>query len=316
MPAPFSEQFYPVNTPEVALERRIDDHYHLAMIAERSEDIVGYQSKILNAQYATAVANIRGMAAIASNQAQTNDMLASLGYGIDGLRAGVDDLNATASETLDAVYAQTDIIREGLSELADLLLQQGAAIRNVADILRKPYETQALELIKEAERALKQGMKSTGRTRKAEFDDAKRLTLAAIENPIGSRNFIVWFQQGWLQWKIDNNIEAAEESFFQSRRLNVLDRNPQYREENTLLAVNSIRHMAYMQYLQSKYEDAYQTIQEAHSLIFFDYDICYDTARYAARTGRQDEALARLDDCIDLQPQTIVTMFSEGDFLQ
>ncbi|MGH8578776.1 MAG: hypothetical protein ACREVK_01180 [Gammaproteobacteria bacterium] len=41
----------------------------------------------------------------------------------------------------------------------------------------------------------------------------------------------------------------------------------------------------------------------------------YDAARYATKTGRESEALEMLDKCIDLQPQTIITMFSEEDFL-
>jgi tetratricopeptide (TPR) repeat protein len=68
-----------------------------------------------------------------------------------------------------------------------------------------------------------------------------------------------------------------------------------------------------MQYLQGRHEDAYQTIQRAIKAAT-DHDAPFDAARYAARTGRTAEAVALLDQCIDLVPATIITMFAEEDF--
>ncbi len=64
------------------------------------------------------------------------------------------------------------------------------------------------------------------------------------------------------------------------------------------------------------YNDAYATIQKALQVSPKSHDIRYDAARYAAKTGREQEALDLLDKCINQRPQTIVEMFSEEDFLQ
>jgi thioredoxin-like negative regulator of GroEL len=73
--------------------------------------------------------------------------------------------------------------------------------------------------------------------------------------------------------------------------------------------------MAYMQYLQGSHQDAYVTIHKALNAMPDDHDIRYDAARCAAKTGREAEALDLLERCIDQQPQTIIMMFSEEDFL-
>jgi hypothetical protein len=57
----------------------------------------------------------------------------------------------------------------------------------------------ALELLNEADRALKNGMKASGRDQE-EFKDAGRLLGDVLGNPIGSRNYMAWFQTGWLNW--------------------------------------------------------------------------------------------------------------------
>jgi tetratricopeptide (TPR) repeat protein len=135
------------------------------------------------------------------------------------------------------------------------------------------------------------------------------LLTEVLNNPIGSRDFIAWFQIGWLKWKDKQNLSEAEEAFYQAARLsNTVERYPYYAQ--------STRHLAYIQYLQGKHQEAYSTIQKALRVAAHDHDILYDAARYAAKTQRGQEALALLEKCIDVRPQTIVTMFSEPDFLQ
>ena len=75
----------------------------------------------------------------------------------------------------------------------------------------------------------------------------------------------------------------------------------------------SLRHLAQMQYLLGKLDDAYATAHRALA-VRREHETLYDTARYASKTGRKDEMVALLDECIELQPNTIVTMFSEEDF--
>ncbi|MGH8491299.1 MAG: tetratricopeptide repeat protein [Gammaproteobacteria bacterium] len=71
-----------------------------------------------------------------------------------------------------------------------------------------------------------------------------------------------------------------------------------------------------MQYLQGRPAEAYVSIHKALRITPNDHDTMYDAARYATKTGRESEALEMLDKCVDLRPQTIITMFSEEDFVR
>lgn len=304
MPAPIIRQLLPDNKNI----RSIDNHYHLEMIADNGHQIIEYQAHSLRLQHEAARANLLVMAEIAGQQDQTNSQLSSILDGILTLNDSLDLLNATATETFDAICAQTEVLQAGFREMAQLMMQQQEVLQQIAYTLSSPYETQALELLREADLALKTGMKSAGRDQKAEYADSMRLLQDVLNNPIGSRNYVAWFQVGWLKWANAHDFAGAEEAFYQAARLSASSAD--------LYHTNSLRHMAYMQYKQNNQQDAYNSIHKAMRILPGDYDIRYDAARYGAKTGRKAEALELLEKCIDQRPQTIVTMFSEEDFLQ
>ncbi|MGH8579575.1 MAG: tetratricopeptide repeat protein [Gammaproteobacteria bacterium] len=307
MPAPFFRQFFPDLSHQGKVARYIDNHYHLEMVAENNRQLVEYQAQSLRLQQEAAIANIRGMGEIAHRQDQTNSLLSALVGGMDRISDSMDTLNATARETLDTLYAQTELLQEGFEDIARRMMEQQRVLQEIANILRRPYETKALELLKEADDALKNGMKASGRDREEEFKDATRLLRDMLDNPIGSRNYVAWFQTGWLNWKFKNNLAEAEEAFYQAVRLS----GP----KADLYHAYSLRHLAYMQYHQGRSAEAYASIHKALRITPNDHDTMYDAARYATKTGRESEALEMLDKCVDLQPQTIITMFSEEDFV-
>jgi tetratricopeptide (TPR) repeat protein len=288
------QQIFSDNTPEENFRRRIDDHYHLEMIADNSRQIIEYQTEAFHMQREAAIANLRGLAEVANRQNQTNNLLSIIVQSVSDLNNSLD--------------VQTQVLQQGFVEVARILLQHQQTLEQIADVLRRPYETKVLELLQEADRALKTGMKSTGRDQQAEFADTTRLLKEVLANPIGSRNYVAWFQTGWLKWKYERNIAQAEEAFYQASRLSA--------PQADLYHANALRHMAYMQYGQKKYPDAYTSIYQALKLSPDDHDIRYDAARYAAKVGRESEALDLLEKCIEQQPQTIFMMFSEEDFLQ
>lgn len=324
MPAPFLRQFFP-DSHQAKITRYIDNHYHLEMVAENSRQLVEYQAQSLRLQHEAAIINIRAMGEIAHRQDQTRSLLSTLVGGLDYLNAtlvsgldhlshsmgrlsdGIDTLNATTKEILDAMYAQSEVLQAGFEDIALRMMEQQRVLEGIADILRRPYETKALELLKEADHALKNGMKSSGRDQEEEFRDAARLLGEVLHNPIGSRNYVAWFQTGWLNWKFKGNLAEAEEAFYQAARLSG--------SKADLYHAYSLRHLAYMQYLQGRPAEAYDNTHKALRVTPNDHDTTCDAARYAAKTGRKNEALELLDTCIDLQPQTIVTMLSEEDFV-
>jgi hypothetical protein len=114
MPAPFVRKFFPDLSHPAKVTRSIDNHYHLEMVAKNSDQIVEYQAQMLRLQHEAAITNIRAMGEIAHRQDQTNSLLSAIVGGIGRLSDSMDVLNATASQTLDALYAQTELLQEGL----------------------------------------------------------------------------------------------------------------------------------------------------------------------------------------------------------
>lgn len=300
MTAPFFRQFFPDLSHPAKAQRFIDNHYHLEMVADNSHQIVEYQAQMLQLQQQAAITNIRAMGEIAHRQDHTNSLLSAL-------TGSMDTLNATATQTLHAVYAQTEVLQEGFEEIAARLLEQQRVLQQISDILRRPYKAKALELLNEADRALKTGAKASGRDQEEWYKDAARLLQDVLDNPIGRSNYVAWFQTGWLKWKFQRNLAEAEEAFYQAARLSASNAD--------LYHAKSLHHLAEMQYLEGRPAEAYDTINRAFRVTPEDHDTMYDAARYAAKTGREREALELLDKCIELQPHTTIVMFSEEDFV-
>ena len=312
------------------LKAQVDDLTHRVKVLEddllkADKQLIQHQQRTFRVQRRAALDNLRAVASLGSRQDRTNalmeelnskgqELLDATNVQIDVLREGFGELaeslgqlNATAEDLLDAVNVQTQVLQQGFATVAQLMMEQQRTLMEITRVLRNPYETKAQELLKEAERALKNGMHASGRDRQEEFKDALRLLTEVLNNPIGSRDFVAWFQIGWLKWKDKQILPEAAEAFYQAARLSCSVNNPYY--------VPSLRHLAYIQYLQGQHQDAFGTIEKAVQAKPEDYDVLYDAARYAAKTLRNQYAIARLEKCIDLRPQTIVTMFSEPDFI-
>lgn len=271
--------------------REIDHAYHVAMIAESSQQLVAYHKDSLRLQLASAATTLHA-------QQATNRYLSGIEQSCHEMVEGIDQLNDTVSEGFAAV-------EEGLERISQQIMQMQRSLERIAQILSRPYETQAKELHDRAYKRLKLGAGTTGPDRIEHWKDATRLLESVIKNPIGMEDYQVWFHIGWLRWKHEKKIPEAEKAFDRARLLSVEDRN--------LFHVESLHHLAEMQYLQGKFGNAYATIQKALE-ISREHGILYDAARYAAKAGRQKESLDLLDECINLRPTTILTMFSEADF--
>lgn len=298
-----------------AIAREIDTHYQLCVTTRSPQQLIDVQRRTLALQHIAAAANIRALADIAAGQQEAVELLSyidsgiyEIAAGIADIGAGMHDLNAAATQVLHALQEQSEILLIGFSQIADQLAEQQRILSDISSTLRSPYETQALELLREADRALASGMSSSGRLQADDYRDAARLLRLVLDNPIGSRNYVARFQTGWLNWKADNDLPAAERAFYEAARLS--------RSRADLYYVFSERHRAHIQYLRDQFGDAYQTIQGALNVSPQDPDLLFDAARYAARVGRKEDVLSLLNRCIDLRPTTIVAMFAEKDFTE
>lgn len=299
--------------------RDIDDCYRVRTVTDRAQQLIELQKQSLRTQLAVAATNIQAFGEIAERQEQANDHLSSLADQVHAvsreleyLNEGIDDLNATSEATLAAVEEQTHeirvqtrVLRHGFATLADLLLKEHETVKQIAQSLRRPYEAQAAELRDEARKWLAVGMRKPEPNAQDDFADALRLYREVVKNPIGNQDYVAWFDIGWLLWRHEKNLPEAELAFRRAERLSEPAQDAFHR-----LAV---RHVAHMQYEQSRYEDAWQSVQKVLRGVS-NHDAPFDAARYAARTGRTDDLVILLDACISRVPTVFGTMFAETDF--
>jgi len=236
---------------------------------------------------------------------QIEEYLTTLLGSVDRVNDALDALNATANDTLEAVVDLSNLLDRSLEHISQQIVAQQETLDDIAVSLRQPNHTRARELRNEADKWLNSGMERKGRERDEDWKDAMRLLKSTTDNPIGMQDYVAFFQIGWLLWKHEHDVVGAEDAFYRAQRLSSSKRDLYY--------ALSLRHLAYMQYLLNKHEDAYETIHKALE-VSSDHDTFYDVARYAAITGREGEAVNFLDKCIERQPTTIITMFSEPDF--
>ena len=287
--------------------REIDDHYHLMVIAESAGQVAAWHEERLCVQQEAAREQIHALERVAAGQEQAADDRARTHELLAAMKASLLDLDARHERLIEVANEQRALLQQGFAQLGEHLLRQRHALAELLDVLSRPYETQARELLGEAQRALAAGMRApAGRARQAELADARRLLTSVLDNPIGNRNAVAWFQLGWLHWRHDEDPSAAEDAFFNAGRL--------AGEAGGSLRAMSLRHQAHVQAQRGDPEGAYASAVESARLVR-SAETLYDLARYAARSGRQAQALALLDECIDLRPSTIVEMLRDEDFV-
>jgi tetratricopeptide (TPR) repeat protein len=197
-------------------------------------------------------------------------------------------------------------VTDGFTSVAEQILEEQRTLHRIAESLEHPHGSEVQELLREALRALDAGRHTPpGRDQEAEFVDASRLLRAVLVNPIGSRHDIAWFEMGWLYWRVHNDLKEAEAASYNAVRLS--------RSRADLYHVKSLCQLAEVQYLQGKYQEAYDTINAALSLSS-DYRLLFDAARYAAKLGRTTDVLELAAKCIILQPHTANNFLNERDF--
>ena len=295
--------------------RAINNEYHLELTAKNTDDIRVGQTLQTRMQAQVAAANLRAMGEI---DRSINDLHSGLNDGFDamvnearymsGQLENIDETLAQGFEKLDAtLYAGVTVVADELTRVVAGLAKMHLTLNEIATTLSQPYETGVQELLSEGDRWLKQAELCDGREQADNRRDALRLFDEVIANKKGATNFVAWFNAGYLHWKLNADVPKAENCFYQAQRFTAPLRN--------LWHTKSLRYQAEMQYLGAKHEEAWNTANKGLT-VQREYETIYNAARYAAKTGRKDEATALLDECIELRPTTIVTMFSEEDFLE
>jgi uncharacterized membrane-anchored protein YhcB (DUF1043 family) len=268
--------------PTPAHIRQITRDYHIEMTAHNTEQIASYQAKIYKQQAAIAQETISVLGesnlhleTLTKQGQEIIQGLVRLNQSIDSMRDGIHRLNTTAEMTLQAIDNLTSMLQQHLNHISQQLLHQQQNLQRISDQLASPYEMQARELRREAMKWLRQGASSLGRDRQGHWNDALGLFQQTLDNPIGKQDHVACFEYGWLLWKHKGDLVGAEEAFDRARRLSTTSKD--------LYHEKSCRHLAYMQYLDHRCEDAFQTMEtivpRMHMVTKTHYDILFDTAR-------------------------------------
>jgi len=287
--------------------RQIDIDYHVAMLATNSREVVKINSQLFKVQAAQAAITLKGFESLYLQNKETNKSLDNVNRGLEKINLNLANIGESINRIETSIEQISLEIENGFRVVASILIEQRELLKTIARQLGSPYEQKVLELRNEADRWLLAGMNEIGRERDENFDDALRLFECCLENPIGMQDYVVWFQIGWLNWKHKKDLKSSENAFYRSQRLSKINKD--------IYHLKSLRHLAIIQYLQNKFEEAYQSIIIAVSLFPNDHDTLFDAARYAAKTGREEESLEYLSKCIDQCASTSITMFAEKDFI-
>ena len=186
---------------------------------------------------------------------------------------------------------------------------QEKSLTQTSEALRANYDPTIQELVIQGERALRQGIQSTGRAQEDEFQDALRLLKGVLETPIGSRNYAAWFQTGWLQWRA-GLISESGESFYQAVRLSTSATEPSAIRYQVL----SLLHLAHIESLQKHFDEADQCLERAEKLTPGAPDVLIERARLSVLQGNPSKTPDYLRPAMLKDPSLLYGYFGDEDF--
>lgn len=298
--------------------RQIDLDYQI-MKTGNSSDLKDISFALLKHQVAFANKNIQELETISRHQDETRESISNFSQAVSNgfkrIELGLMDLGSCLWQLYDIsleISREISLVNKNLEHISNQLALQQQTLEEISLLLQHPYKAKALELRQEGEKWLTNGMNKSGCEREEDWEDAIRLLSLASENPIGMQDYAVWFQLGWLWWKSNSDLDKAKDAFYRAQRLSSPNQN--------LFHIKSLRHLAHLQYLTGNFKQAYQTIKQAFKVIksrnedIILHNVMYDCSRLAAKIGNEEESMNLLERCIEIRPETYLSMFSEDDF--
>jgi tetratricopeptide (TPR) repeat protein len=262
-------------------ERRFRDwslsHPRYWTVATDTTGITGF----ISAQIDRVVkAQIESADSIIVSQEWIRSEIEKTALGIDRVAGGLDDLAA--------------MFEWGFSELVWQLEEQKEILKNILRVLQAPLDTQAKELKKRAEYALRNGW----------FDDALEDFLESEKK--NRYDFTIHQNLGNIYFFEKKNPKKALE-YYEKAAKYAAPKSP-YHASIALLHVGLIR------YLQGNFQKAYEATLKALKLSPQLYEAHYQHAQYCANLGKYAEAVEHLKIAIKGDRYYCVKADSEKDF--
>jgi hypothetical protein len=189
-------------------------------------------------------------------------------------------------------------------EPAEQLLLDAVELNTFHREATEALDAEQRELALHARDAVRNAARHTGRERADDLADAHQLLSTALKNPIVARNAALWFEMGWTLWK-QGEAQGAEDAFYQSVRL--ASGGPER------FVRHALRHLAHLQALVDKGEEAWESAQRFLSAESADPQLFLEAARYAALASNLSEAGRLVGKALEADPSFIGALFAEPD---
>ena len=240
---------YAPSTPDWAQIRNIEYSYQVSLIAD---------NPVYLRQFMVATQAMQTQSLLA-----VNAQIAEVDRGILGIRQGISELNDVMQQgfsglscTMKEGFDQLGgMMQEGFSLVAAEMQRQNAIMVDIAKLLSTKLEGEAREIRNSALSAVREGCSPEAFDQEGSLREAMQLFRITVEHPMGMRDYVAWFNIGWLHWKLNGNLEEAEKAFATAVR--------QSMEKKDTYHVLAARHLAYIRLLQDKTDGAYQGIRLA-----------------------------------------------------
>ncbi|HOF86921.1 MAG TPA: SUMF1/EgtB/PvdO family nonheme iron enzyme [Armatimonadota bacterium] len=290
---------YAPDTPNWAQIRNIEYSYQVSLIADNPTYL---------RQFMVATQAMQTQSLLTANA-----QLAEVNRGILGIQQGIGELTGAVQQGFsDLSYAMQEgfdqlggMMQEGFSLVAAEMQRQNAIMVDIAKLLSTKLEGEAREIRNSALSAVREGCSPEAFDQEGSLREALQLFRITVEHPIGMRDYVAWFNIGWLHWKLDGNLDEAEKAFATAVR--------QSMEKKDAYHVMAARHLAYMRFLLGKTDGAYQGIRLALQTAGDDPENLFTQMLIAAQANNAAELLTAFRALITDHPEWLAACLAEPE---
>ncbi len=303
---PGTSLIFSPDTPAFAHIRSVENWYQIALIADNTSHLRHFMVR-------SQIAQFEALREANTQLAQTNAGIAGIERGLGDLSSAVQqgfgDLTYAMQRGFDALGGQiADLgyaVEQGFTALAAEMQRQNTVMVEIARLLSTKLEGEAREIRNSALAAVKEGCSPEAFDQEGSLREALQLFRVTVEHPMGVRDYVAWFNIGWLLWKLDADLPAAERAFATSVR--------QSMEKKDAYHAMAARHLAYVRYLQKNNEGAQQGIRLALQAAEGDPENLATLLLVAAQAGNADEVARTFRKLVAEHPGRLAACLAEPE---
>jgi hypothetical protein len=287
------------DSPNCTRNRSIEHSYQVAMIAGNPDHL---------REFIVASQAMQTQALL-----DANTQLAEVNRGIAGIHQGIGELTEAVGRGFED---PSNAMNEGFDQLSGRMQQgfglmtaemqrQNAVMVEIARLLSTKLEGEAREIRNSALSAVREGCSPEAFDQDGSLREALLLFRTTVEHPMGVRDYVAWFNIGWLLWKLDGDLPQAEKAFATAVR--------QSMEKKDAYHVMAARHLGYMRYLQRNTDGASQGVRLALQCAPDDPENVFTALLVAAQAGDAGQVVQIFRGLITSHPDRLAPCLAEAE---